>query len=83
MGTPRATTEGQLNRLQTALDQHVAKLKSAGKTEADFENDTKWRHLNGDASQVRARLLKITQVEERDAEVVRRKAEREEGGASE
>ena len=43
MGTPRQTTELQLARLKAALDQHTAKLTAAGKTEADFENDSKWR----------------------------------------
>ena len=76
MGT-RKTTENQLTRLQAELDHHVAKLKSAGKSDADFANDTKWRHLNGDAGQLRARLARIAEVEANDAEVARLKAERE------
>lgn len=77
MGTPRQTTENQLSRLQAALDQHTAKLKAAGKTDADFPNDTKWRHLSADISQIRARLVKIASVEATNAEVARLKAERE------
>lgn len=77
MGTPRQTTENQLSRLQAALDQHSAKLKAAGKSEADFPNDTKWRHLSGDVSQIRARLVAISKVEANNAEVARLKSERE------
>ncbi len=77
MGTSRQITENQLNRLQAALDQHAAQLKSAGKTDADLPNDTKWRHLSADASQIRARLVKISSVEANNAEVARLKAERE------
>ena len=77
MGTPRQTTENQLSRLQAALDQHCAKLKAAGKSEADFPNDTKWRHLSGDVSQIRARLVAISAVEANNVEVARLKAERE------
>ncbi len=77
MGTPRETTEKQLSQLQAALDQHTAKLKSTGKTDADLPNDTKWRHLSADASQIRARLVKISEVEANNVEVARLKAERE------
>lgn len=79
MGTPRETTERQLSRLQDALNKHTEKLKAAGKAEADFPNDTKWRHLSGDASQIRARLVTISKVEATNAEVARLKAERESG----
>lgn len=77
MGTPRQTTELQLARLKAELDQHVAKLTAAGKTAVDFPNDAKWRKLDGDSRQIRARLRKISEVEARDAEVIRAKAERE------
>ncbi len=77
MGTPRQTTENQLSRKQAELEHHTTKLKSAGKTDADFPNDTKWRHLAGDASQLRARLVKIAEVEANNVEVARLKAERE------
>lgn len=77
MGTPRQITENQLSRKQAELDHHTAKLKSAGKTDADLCNDTKWRHLSGDASQLRARLARIAEVEANNAEVARLKAERE------
>ncbi len=77
MGTPRQTTELQLARLKAALDQHTAKLTAAGKTEADFENDTKYRKLEGDSRQIRARLRKISEIEANNAEVARLKGERE------
>ncbi len=77
MGTPRQTTELQLARLKVELDQHTAKLTAAGKTAADFENDAKWRKLEGDSRQIRARLRKISEVEANNVEVARLKAERE------
>ena len=77
MGTARPITELQLARLGAEMDHYTAKLKAAGKTEADFLKDTKWRKLNGDASQIRARLRTITVVEANNAEVARLKAERE------
>lgn len=77
MGTPRQTTELQLARLKVELDQYTAKLTAAGKTAADFENDAKWRKLEGDSRQIRARLRKISEVEANNAEVARLKAERE------
>ena len=77
MGTARPITELQLARLTAELDQYAAKLKAAGKTEADFPNDTKWRKLNGDASQIRARLRAISAVEANNVEVARLKAERD------
>ena len=77
MGTARSITESQLARLTAELDQHSAKLKAAGKSEADYQNDTKWRKLNGDASQIRSRLRAMDAVAANNAEVAKRKAERE------
>ncbi len=77
MGTPRQTTELQLARLKVELDHHSAKLAAAGKTEAEFQNDAKWRKLAGDSRQIRARLRKISEVEAQNVEVARLKAERE------
>ncbi|MDB5338021.1 MAG: hypothetical protein JWN70_3640 [Planctomycetaceae bacterium] len=77
MGTPRQTTELQLARLKVALDQHTAKLTAAGKTAESFKDDAKWRKLEGDSRQIRARLRKISEVEANNVEVARLKAERE------
>ena len=77
MGTARPITESQLARLTAEMELYTAKLKAAGKTQADFANDTKWRKLNGDASQIRARLRAISTVEANNVEVARLKAERE------
>ena len=77
MGTARPITELQLARLTAEMDQYTAKLKADGKTETDFLKDTKWRKLNGDARQIRARLRAISTVEANNVEVARLKAERE------
>jgi len=77
MGTPRSTTERQLNILKSDRDQHVSKLKAAGKSDDDVATDVKWRKLNGDVHQIEVRLRAIAAIEAREAAAIEAKAARQ------
>lgn len=83
MGTSRETTQKQFDLAKECLQKHVAELVKQGVKEADYPNNSKWRTLEAQTRQISKRIHKIGQVEALNADVERRRAEREGGDSGE
>jgi hypothetical protein len=76
MGISRTTTERQLKLAKDDLAGIGARLSKAGVAEAAFTKNTDWREADAKVRQIQRRLRKIGEVETRDAEAERVKAEK-------
>ena len=73
MGTTRKVAERQLSEAKAALATRVGLLEERGLDSKAVKRDTIRRHLHARSRQIGARLRSIGEVEERNAEVERRK----------
>lgn len=72
----RSRIERQLTKAQQQLSACEAKLASDGVTGKARGKSAVWRLLNGDYRQLRRRLIAVAALEEREAGVAQRKAEK-------
>jgi hypothetical protein len=77
MPLSRTVLERQLSQAESAVAAWVGQLSQSGAAREEFRNDPKWRTLNAQCAQLRRRLESVAQTEATDAEVARRKVERE------
>lgn len=77
MGTPRTTTERQLELARVALSNQTAVLQKKGIAAADHRKDPKWRELNSKVRQIAARVRTIDAAAALSATVAKTKEERD------
>lgn len=73
----RPRIERQLSLAKQELSACESKLAAAGVTGKELKKNAVWRHLNAEFRQLKRRLLAVAAVEEREAAVVQRRAEKE------
>jgi hypothetical protein len=76
MGISRTTTERQLKLAKDDLAGIGARLAKEGVAEKAFSKNTSWREAEAKVRQIQRRLNTIGNVETRDAEAARVKAEK-------
>jgi hypothetical protein len=72
----QATLDRQLEQANARLAKHIEKMDKSGIAKGDRSKDAKWRSLNADCVQIRARMKAVSVVVARDAEAANRKAEK-------
>lgn len=76
MQKDRTRIERQLDLAKQKLAACEKQLESAGVTGKQRSKDPKWRSLNADYRQLRRRLLAVKAIEEREAALIQRRAEK-------
>jgi hypothetical protein len=76
MGTSRRITESQLERAKAALAVRAKALGDKQVEKKKFKNDPVWRKLDARVRQIAARLRKVAEIENNNAEVLKHKEER-------
>lgn len=72
----QATLDRQLEQAKARLAVHLTTMEKNGIAKEDRSKDPKWRSLNAECVQIRARMKTVDGVAARDAEAANRKAEK-------
>ena len=83
MQKDRKRIERQLEVAKQNVATCEKQLETAGVTGKARTKDTKWRHLNADYRQIKRRLLAVAAIEQREADAIARKAEKQNAEAVE
>ena len=81
MPLSRPVLERQLKSAERTLAQRVASLQESGCAAEQHALDPAWRHASAACTAIRRRLVSIAKTEAIDAEVARRKTEKESSDA--